>query len=145
MKKQREIKFRAWDGTMRRMWYPETLSYDGSDTFYAFYNNKQKTIGWGLYDRKLENRLVSGAYEDAVLMQYTGLKDRDGKDWYEGDLVRVSDTAPIHETFWDENQMGWKIRGGNPKSVFNINAPLFKIIGNIYENGNLLHENKDGK
>ena len=126
----REIKLRAWDNF--KMWYPETKTSDNNDTFFAIYNNKEKTIGWGLYDMKLVYRIISGEY-DAVLMQYTGLKDKNGKEIYEGDIIKY-DNKEIYKIEWNYEICGWHpmIRLSNPYSDY------FEILGNIYENPELL-------
>ena len=86
-----------------------------------------------------DGALTAVEVDPATVGQFTGLLDKNGRDWYQGDLVRVNNEAPIHVTYWDENEMGWKIRLANSKSYwFNINAPLFEIIGNIHENPELL-------
>jgi len=63
----REIKFRAWDSKRKRMWY-----------------------GVECWDDLPLIICKQGKYVDWVLMQYTELKDRDGKDIYEGDIVEAN-------------------------------------------------------
>ena len=79
-------------------------------------------------------------FRDSALMQYTGLKDQNGKDIYEGDIVRLQNefVGPI---VWSINGftveryvVGWNIDAkGNQDSV--------EIIGNIYENPDLIKQN----
>ena len=120
----REIKFRAWvptgDGITHEMYYPG-------------------------------GKVTTGKLIDTfgTVMQYTGLKDRTGKEIYEGDVIQFNDEGytefgwgnvygqvvwvdcsfevsmvkPKTETFWDlENNENWE------------------IIGNIYENPDLIKQ-----
>lgn len=80
----RIIRFRCWDG--KTMWYPDTITNDGNQTNLTFFN-PDRGIKWGLYDSRLENRVVSGEYHH--LMQFTGLLDGEGKDIYDGDILRI--------------------------------------------------------
>jgi uncharacterized phage protein (TIGR01671 family) len=107
----REIKFRSWDG--KRMITDPIIS-DGSDG--------------GETSRVKLNEAI-GCY-DYELMQYTGLKDKNGKEIYEGDIVAVGENHPKLEIVWDD--FGWKIKniGGH---LFNINCHILEVIGNIYE------------
>lgn len=75
--------------------------------------------------------ISQAAYE---LMQFTGLKDKNGKEIYEGDLVAHNASAkPIDVEFIDGTFEPFS------KSDFGWTSTLCEIIGNIYENPELLN------
>ena len=87
-------------------------------------------------------------FEEVELMQYTGLKDKNGKEVYEGDIVKIIELEGYGE-YCDQVKYTGKIE--YCVSEFRI-QPLnlklsdesiveIEVIGNIYENKNLLEEN----
>lgn len=103
----REIKFRAWDG---QQLVPITRVKVPSNTF--------KDSG-------------------DVLMQYTGLKDKNGKEIFEGDIVRHDQFPRPLVVQWDWDQWGLF---ENPCNEANIGKDDTEVIGNIYENPDLLSD-----
>lgn len=87
------------------------------------------------------------AHEDSgYIMQYTGLKDKNGKEIYEGDIV-ISANNSTHEIKFGEweirmdegeniNGIGFSFSGGEPFAE-SVGKP-YEIIGNIYETPELL-------
>ena len=112
----REIKFRAWDEETKQMKrcgiYPDgvPMAYAGGDYAVA------------LYDRPL--------------MQYTGLKDKNGKEIYEGDILKdTQEDRIVGDIQWGFNSFQLP----NPYDITNYNPEdELEIIGNIYQNPELL-------
>lgn len=87
--------------------------------------------------------------EDFILMQYTGLKDKNGKEIYDGDIVKgpkylcdnMSEGVSVGLVKESEIELscgagytlGWYIEGDNQ-----LNFPSCEVIGNIHENPELL-------
>jgi len=118
----REIKFRAWNKISSRM-----------DNWY------------NLVDKNLRNIFIMKDHNGYELMQYTGIKDRDGKEIYEGDIVEGK-SYNINNDLIDINYFqviqdieGWKLKHKNYRKNKKIRfAKYMKVIGNIYENPELL-------
>ena len=86
--------------------------------------------------------------EEVKLMQYTGVKDKNGKEIYEGDIIkykfpydtRLKHISPV-KFLETEASFGIKDRYGNEIPLYTISANnYFEVIGNIYKNKNLLEE-----
>jgi uncharacterized phage protein (TIGR01671 family) len=133
----REIKFRAWQfhPSLHRPvgMYPVTslVFYDDNGGGEAFLLSGGDGIESSEY------------FEDIELMQYTGLKDKNGKEIYEGDILKY---FSINDTFgpdrylveWQAPSFGLKRLLYERHDYPTFIAHDFVIIGNIYQNPELL-------
>jgi len=134
----REIKFRAWDEIKKVMYH------DGFNI-----NSKGEiTSTFGLYPSP-----------KVIILQYTGLKDKNGKEIYEGDIIKAyqqKERSEITDPFEKIEVIG-EVKY-EPPSFFLVNrnsnltknwidftsfAEPYEIIGNIYENPKLLGRKND--
>jgi uncharacterized phage protein (TIGR01671 family) len=144
----REIKFRAWD-TIKIIFVDE-----GEITFY-FYGDSHIEVHPNSITY-IGDRVHNGEPEECrfIIQQYTGLKDKNGKEIFEGDIVKLSHPC-WHvkcEVKYDEKlacffceSLG-KIDKGTKKSFLHIlkeQSLTYKVIGNIYQNPELLGGEND--
>lgn len=128
----RQIKFRAWDEKFKSMIY--------MDTYHRFGICKDVAMCQGS-DTLLVNP------DNYPLMQYTELKDKNGKEIYEGDIVKLDWRNEFEEVVSTdilcvEFYMGYfQFNNSIPVSVHSPKTdglPPCEIIGNIHENPELL-------
>ena len=126
----REIKFRAWDKAVKMMLV--------GDTWY----NKELTILQDIEDLYIDKE----RYE---LMQYTGLRDKNDTEIYEGDILKSTangaNCLDIFQVVWLESRASFRLKhiyvlNQDDSATFGMTTvkDSFEIIGNIYQNPELL-------
>jgi len=141
-KDMREIKFRAWSefNGIKQMLYSNTPKQNYRITPFGIFASDKHNYQYLSYTLFGENYPI---------MQFTGLKDKNGVEIYEGDIVgrgrgeiffdtkRAQFRVRWHDTIWlnvrGNNQM---YQDGEP--IFGNHEIVFEVIGNIYQNPELL-------
>ena len=92
---------------------------------------------------------ISVAFTGGILMQCTGLKDKNGKLIYEGDIFNIGDDHILNVVFYEESpcfmlQFGTGPDTGLPRrrQLSTAFTDYFEIIGNIHENPELTNESE---
>ena len=131
----REIKFRVWDRDQKKIELIDTYWFEENFSSYLDFS------------KACENGSCGDSGYD--LMQYTGLKDKNGVEIYEGDVVKYESSKRkifLHVVEWNQNKTMYILKFGDHKQdtvrLSNIiSKPLrFEVIGNIYQNPKLLKQ-----
>ena len=129
----RELKFRVWDKFMKCWWCEDSqyLQMDGK---------KIHPAPWSTLSADLPD-------EHIVIQQYTGLKDTNGKEIYEGDIIQLEGSPISYSIEWDRYQ--WTINahgalGYDPDwNIQPFNHCVYEraiVVGNVFENSDLLKQ-----
>lgn len=144
----RELEFRAWDNESKSFFPPSYIATTGDGHTKLFNEN---TCKW--------------KYKNLCIEQYTGLKDKNEKKIFEGDIVEYKETIPslnhkqyiiqnadfvqldfIGVVVWDDEGCSFDIEGLHEYRGFGARGDYtIKILGNIHQNPELLgvqHDNE---
>ena len=128
----REIKFRAWLKEEKKIVNVETIDFTDKSIQYL---EKSEIINAYLLRRV--------SFDDVELMQYTGIKDKNGKEVYEGDIVILNDAEEENRCVVKYKYGSYILIDGDLRvDLSNVESHKFlEVVGNIYENKNLMEEN----
>jgi hypothetical protein len=125
----RDIKFRAWDES-RKEWSQQSFAIDQQGDIHMWREiGNGPTYAYGRSDLK------------PIICQYTGLKDKNGTECYEDDLIKID--GAVYHVVWQgvPNGAGFYLgiyKGSAVTSLQMYRVPDGVIVGNVYENPDLL-------
>jgi uncharacterized phage protein (TIGR01671 family) len=119
-----ELKFRAWDKYTSKM-LEQQKGIIGSNSFISFLD---------FYYDNSEDRNFESVINDLIIMQFTGLNDKNGKEIYEGDLIKTPDNR-ILPVIFKEGCFGFENNLENKQFTYFTKAltTAIEVVGNIYK------------
>lgn len=126
----REIKFRAWHKKRKKIYTVLELRLEGQDDEGGFAKLNSP-----------DNQLCFTPIKRVALMQYVGLKDINGKEIFEDDILLTSHTPNVR-VYWDDLDGRWAgeyINSSTQPCCINDSVKYTsEVIGNVHENPELL-------
>lgn len=124
----KENKFRAWNSKEKFMDSAWLIDWEHGSVCHGKHNQSE--------------------LDDCTLMQYTGVKDKNGREIYEGDIVeqlseRTYESVKGTVKFFDGSYLIEFLSGDNGVFLFDEVA-YNEVLGNVYENPELLEELQNG-
>lgn len=119
----REIEFRAWLKSQKEMVRVKTICLEKKGVIIVYDKHKRE----GVF-----------LFEEIELLEYTGLKDKNGKKIFEGDIVNTYMEKCV--VCWNEKHCCFETRKDNSYTQLGLLSTKFlEVIGNIYDNPELLN------
>lgn len=125
----REIKFRAWVKEKKAIFEVILIDYVTKKVTYLL-----ERVGHLLSIRDAK-------FYDVELMQYTGLKDKNNKEIYEGDILFESFGEKYYKVIFENGSFKAEVEGDFEEYSFDlidVVAQGYEVVGNIYENPELI-------
>ena len=137
----REIKFRAW--------IPQAKEWINDVDLKDLWSSGRALEEHGTSRYEAENSQgVRWTFDDLIFVQFTGLKDKAGRQIYEGDILEAKEywgEQDYATVVWSEEELQWYLGFHNTfreplRTPFADGSFVFEIIGNIYQNPGLIHD-----
>ena len=125
-------KFRAWDAVKKAMSEVQAIVYTEKNVYPIYFKEIRRYI----------------PFSEAILMQSTGLVDKNGQEIFEGDIVEFEDADDIENVYINQGVIEW-CQGGftvSNRTTVTLDDLLDEdtlevtIVGNIYDNPELLDD-----
>lgn len=128
----REFKFRVWDIEDCKMYTMGSFYQEGNYMFDSDYPVVE------FYRDETPDNKRCNTRDKVRIMQYTGLKDRDGIEVYEGDILSHTKSGKEYICKVVYSNSGFYTHGINFRTINPLATSNKRVVGNIYENPELL-------
>ncbi len=117
-------KYRAWDKKLKKMFEVSFIDFD------------TKLIGLNI-----DLEIIIFDFEDIILMQSTGLHDKNGKEIFEGDIVKMAKDVYSDPTYYEivrHRGGAYRLESNQHGCELWLRHTNCEVIGNVYENPEML-------
>ena len=142
--------YKVWEKTTSEMLPCYEISFDFNEVIVKRSSEKeQEIIDKGYHhccncDPEYDDFLF---FDECIFMQSTGLKDKNNKEIYDGDIVKCLYSVGNGVVYWDHGLCGFKILSETGmEHLFDTTGEsdygtnMWEVLGNIYENSNLVSD-----